>query len=138
MAALDGVVRLAKMGAGAAASDFFGDLDCHCGHEGGTTTGSGGSVRLSYSSPRGADGGGGAIGNRLVARSLGSFCSKMVVCRLPALMDLAIYEFRNVPPEIFVGCLTPVDCWIGMDSVVCAPISAEWLQEGVMRSFGIC
>ena len=44
-----------------------------------------------------------------MARSFGSFCSKMVFCRLPTLMDLAIDEFQNAPLEIFIGYLTPID-----------------------------
>ena len=65
-----------------------------------------------------------------MTQSFGSFCSKMVFCRLPTLMDLVIDEFRNAPLEIFIGCLTPVDFWIGWDSVVCAPISAHVASGG--------
>lgn len=38
-----------------------------------------------------------------------SSCSKMVFCRLSDLMDLAVDEFPNAPPGIFIGCLTTVD-----------------------------
>lgn len=88
------MVRPAEMGTGAAALDFFGDLDCRRGREGGTGNWFGvlGVAQLLIS-----------------AWSLVSFCSQMMFCRLPTLMDLVVDEFRNVPPETFIGCLTPVD-----------------------------
>ena len=60
MVALDGMVLTAEIGAGAVASDFSDDHDRRYGREGGTSSGLRGSVRLSFSSSRGADGGGGA------------------------------------------------------------------------------
>ena len=39
---------------------------------------------------------------------------------MPTFIDLAIDEFWKAPPVISIGHLTPVDCWIGWDSVVCA------------------
>jgi hypothetical protein len=59
-AALDGVAHPTEMDAGVAVSNFFGDLGDRCGCKGGTMPGSGDSVRLSLSSPRGTCGGGGA------------------------------------------------------------------------------
>ena len=38
MAALDDMVLMAEMGAGAAAPGFSGDHDCRCGRDGGTAS----------------------------------------------------------------------------------------------------
>lgn len=38
------------------------------------------------------------------------------------LIDLVDDEFRKAPPAISIGRMMHVDCWIGWDLVMCAPI----------------
>ena len=70
------------------------------------------------------------VPGRPLCGSLGSFYSKMVFRRLPALTDLAVDEFWNAPSEIFIRCLTSEGFWIEWDSVVCTPISARVASGG--------
>jgi hypothetical protein len=41
---------------------------------------------------------------------------------MPALIALAVDEFRKALPEMSIGSLTLLDYWIGWDSVVCTYI----------------
>jgi hypothetical protein len=61
----------------------------------------------------------------------------MVFCLMPTVIDLGGDEFWKASPTISFGCLMPIDCWIGCDSVVHTHILVARLQEGVTQSFAI-